>query len=96
MSDEPLARIEAQVTHLVEGHEELRTGQDELRGGQLLILKRLDKLEIGQEGLTDDIKGLADGQAALRIEMQRGFAEVREEIGRRVDPLETAVRSLRG
>lgn len=101
MTDDRLAAIEQHLAHLLAGQEqlragqdELRAGQDELRAGQIVLITRVDKLEIGQENLRDDLKALADGQRALQIEIRQGLADLREDIGRRLDPLEIAVRNL--
>ena len=56
--------------------------------------RRLDRLEIGQELMRDDIKHLAEGQASIVEQIARGFAEMRQYIDDRLVPLEVAVREL--
>jgi predicted nucleic acid-binding Zn-ribbon protein len=41
---------------------------------------RLVAVEVGQEALRHDIQTVAEGQASLREAMERGFAELREEM----------------
>jgi hypothetical protein len=57
---------------------------------------RLDRLNQDMHLLHEDnidrFKLLAEGHEGIRQEMARGFAELREEMGRRLDPLEAAVR----
>ena len=38
--------------------------------------RRLDRLEVNQELMRDDIKHLAEGQAAIVESIARGFAEM--------------------
>jgi len=56
--------------------------------------RRLDRLEINQELMRDDIKHLAEGQAGIVEQIARGFAEMRQYIDERLVPLEVAVREL--
>ena len=54
---------------------------------------RLTKVEVTQESMRDDIKMLAEGHAATQAMMERGFADIKEHIDRRIDPLERALKA---
>jgi hypothetical protein len=49
-------------------------------------------MHVLHEQLRADIRAIAEYPAASRSEMQRGFAELRELINSRIDPLDAAVR----
>jgi peptidoglycan hydrolase CwlO-like protein len=110
MSDDRLERIAATVNSLVAGQAELQAGQAELRTGQAELRasvdslhkrqdgfeRRLSRVEILQEEMRDDIKGIAEGHAATQAAVQRGFDTLKAHLDRRIDPLEYAVRKLMG
>ena len=85
---------------------ELKTGQAELRSDVTELKTSVGRLESGQdelrrhmhvlhEDVVDRIKAIPTN-GPTRAEMTRGFEELREVIGRRLDPLEAAVRRLSG
>ena len=90
--------LRGEVVGLRAGQDELRAGQEELRAGQIVLHNRFDRLErkteMEFEQLHDKVDLIAEGHGALEIKMDKGFAELREEIGRRLDPLERVVRDL--
>jgi len=69
--------------------QELRTDVQELRtdvrdlGHQMRVL---------HEDVIDRIKAIPDPTETIRREMRTGFAELREEMNRRIEPLELTVR----
>jgi chromosome segregation ATPase len=81
--------LKADVGRLDVGFAELQDNQVSLH----LQLARLDqKVHVLHEANLDQFKLLAEGQVSIRQEITRGFSELREEMGRRLDPLEAAVR----
>lgn len=78
------------------GFDQLVVGQDELRVGQISLGNRFDRLErkteIALEQLQDEVRHIAEGHTALEIKMDKGFAELREDLDRRLYPLERTVR----
>jgi exonuclease VII small subunit len=99
-----LDRVEAGQTRLESGQAQLESGQAKLESGQAKLESGQAKLESGQdelrrhmyvlhEDVIDRIKAIpTDGPT--KAEMKQGFDELREVIGRRLDPLEAAVRRL--
>jgi chromosome segregation ATPase len=81
--------LKADVGRLNVGFAELQDSQVSLH----VQLARLDqKVHVLHEANLDQFKLLAEGQVSIRQEIARGFSELREEMGRRLDPLELAVR----
>lgn len=81
--------LKADVGRLDVGFAELQDNQVSLH----VQLARLDqKVHVLHEANLDQFKLLAEGQVSIRQEIARGFSELREEMGRRLDPLEAAVR----
>jgi len=81
--------LKANVGRLDVGFAELQDNQVSLH----VQLARLDqKVHVLHEANLDQFKLLAEGQVRIRQEITRGFSELREEMGRRLDPLEAAVR----
>jgi chromosome segregation ATPase len=89
--DEKVSRLETRVNHVDIKIDHLESSLAELRVGQGRIEKRLDKVEVTQEDLIDQIKLVAEGHAATQIMMKQGFDDLREQIGRRLEPLERTV-----
>ena len=93
-----ITELRGDVTELHGGQDRLREGQDELRAGQILLHNRFERFErttdIAFEQLHEKVDLIAEGHRALEIKMDKGFAELREDIGRRLDPLERVVRDL--
>jgi len=73
---------------------------DDLKAGQTRLGARLEELDsdlrrhmlVLHEDLVDRIKTIADPSASLRREIAAGDAAVREDLSRRIDPLELTVR----
>ena len=61
----------------------------ELRDGQLSLSRQMRVLH---EDVIRNIKAIPDPRAAMREEIRSAFAELREELERRIGPLETTVR----
>jgi DNA anti-recombination protein RmuC len=81
--------LKADVGRLDVGFAELQDNQVSLH----VQLARLDqKVHVLHEANLDQFKLLAEGQVSIRQEIARGFSELREEMGRRLDPLKAAVR----
>ena len=107
MSDDRLARVEdkldgvvatqapltRQVGTLVEGQATLTVGLEEVRTHLIRVDKRLDRLEVGQEQMRDDIKQIAEGHAVTQAAIARSTETVIAHIDKRIDPLEKAVRA---
>jgi chromosome segregation ATPase len=74
--------------------DELRKDVGSLRDGQARIETRLDKVEVNLEEVRDDVKQIAEGHGALLVQIQKQGTEILEETGRRLDPLEAAVRKF--
>ena len=70
----------------------LQTSVHSLHTGQLRHEQRMARLEVLHEDSMDAIKQIAESHAATQILMQKGFADLREAIDRRLDPLEATVR----
>jgi chromosome segregation ATPase len=78
-----VAAFEAEVRNGVGTlREEMRATADELRRHMGVL----------HEEAMDRIAAMPESVDALRVEMTRGFADITEMIGRRLDPLETTVR----
>ena len=103
MSEERWDRIESKIDALTTDVGALKTdvgrlnaGFVEMQDNQVSLhvqLARLDQeMHVLHEATLDQFKLLAEGHEGIRQEMARGFAELREEVGRRLDPLEAAVR----
>lgn len=104
--EQRLDSLETGQTALQSGQAALQVGQSALEARQAAVESGLARLESRQdehhrhmrvlhEDLVDRIKAIqTDGPT--RAEMQRGFDELRESVGRRLDPLEAAVRRLTG
>ena len=89
MSEERLTRLEEKVDALQAemraGHAELRAGQEGL-GHQMRVL---------HEQTLDNIKALAPDFDPIRREFKHADAELREDIDRRLTPLEALARTRR-
>jgi chromosome segregation ATPase len=83
--------VEGQAS-LVRGQATLTTGLDEVRIHLVRVDKRLEKLEVGQEEIRDNIKQLAESHAVTRAAIARSTEAVIAHIDKRIDPLEAAVR----
>jgi hypothetical protein len=85
MSEERFDRIDRKLT-------ELDTGLGDVN-------RRIDDLDRHMHVLHEDVIGriaaMPDNTARLEARMDRGFADLKETIGRRLDPLEAAVRRIR-
>ena len=106
MSADLLARIEAKLETLATKEdlkafptkEDLKDElKDFVRKGDLTsalapIERRLDKLEVNQEQMRDEIKLIAEGHAATQELVLREGEKTRKYIDDRVAPLEDAVR----
>ena len=57
------------------------------------IDKRLDKLEIGQEEIKDQIQQVAEGHAATQAAVDRAKDAIIAHIDERIAPLEQAMRA---
>lgn len=97
--EERLGRLEAGQTRLEAGQAQLEAGQTRLEAGQTRLESTQEELglhmRVLHEDLVDRIKALPT-DAVTRADMKREFQEMRETIGRRLDPLEAAVRRLSG
>jgi len=85
MSEERFDRIEARLDRLEGGQEALRADVGDLRRHMGVL----------HEEVLDRIQTLAFDPAPLRREYQAGDAIVREELSRRIEPLESAMRRRR-
>ena len=50
------------------------------------------QMHVLHEEVLDRIAAIPDARESLRLEIRAGFAEIREEFNRRLDPLELTVR----
>ena len=103
MSEERFDRLEVKVSAVQADVQELKVdvrqlktdvGQikgiiTELRDGQLSLSRQMRVLH---EDVIRNIKAIPDPRAAMREEIRSAFAELREELERRIGPLETTVR----
>jgi regulator of replication initiation timing len=89
------ARLVDDVCELKVGQARLIDDVTQLQAGQTRTETRLDKLEINQEKMRDDIKLIAESHGALGIQMEKGFQSLHEVIDRRLTPLENAMRNWR-
>jgi len=89
MSEERFDRIEQRL-------DRLETGQARLETGQQALTTRVDDLHhqmlILHEKVIDQIKAIPDPVPQLERMMDTKIEGLREEIGRRLDPLEAVVR----
>ena len=103
MSEERLTRIENTLTEVRTDVEELRSGQaelrtdvQELRSGQTELRAEVrdlgHQMRVLHEDVIDRIKAIPDPTEVLRRAMKTGFSELRDEMNRRIDPLELTVR----
>jgi hypothetical protein len=51
----------------------------------------LDKVEIRLEDLSDQVKQVAEGHAAILSAVARGFSELDDKIAKRFGPIEAAL-----
>ncbi len=104
--EEHLDRLEGGHGHLQVGQAALERGQADLHTGQTDLRAAVTRLqskqdELGRhmrvlhEDLIDRIEAIPT-DCPTKAEMKREFAELREAIGRRLDPLEATVRRLSG
>jgi chromosome segregation ATPase len=92
--DGQLDRVDGQLDR-VDGRFDRVDGRlDRVDGRFDRIDGRLDKLEINHETLSHEMRLLAEAQASSHDAMTRGFNDLREELDRRLGPIETAVRGL--
>ena len=101
--DERFDRTEVRLDRLEQGQQAMRTKVGELRAGQESLRA---ELRAGQEELRrhmgvlheevmDRIQALTFDPDPLRREFRAADDAVREDIGRRLDPIEAAFRSKR-
>jgi outer membrane murein-binding lipoprotein Lpp len=107
MSEERFNRIETKLDGIVADVSQLKAGQAALVGdvsqlvgavsnlqvGQAQAERRLDKLEIVQEEMRDNIKLIAESHGAIQIQLEKGFQGLHEALDRRLVPLEIAMRN---
>jgi hypothetical protein len=93
-------RIETRLDGLEVGQARLRsdvTGLKAdvsgLKAGQIRIETRLNKVQVGLEDVSDRVKQVAEGHAAVLAAIERGVRTVCGHIDKRVAPLETVVRN---
>jgi len=87
-----LATVEAGQRALEARQQSLETRQGSLEAGQTRIEARLDKVEITQEAMRDEIKQIAEGHAATQVAIERGAQVVCDHIDKRIGPIEDMVR----
>lgn len=91
-----IQEIRTDVRELRTDVQELRAGQNELRADFTTL--RTEVRDMGHlmrvlhEDVIECIKAIPDPTETIRREMKAGFAELREEMNRRIDPLELTVR----
>ena len=100
MSEERFQRIETRLDTIVADVSDLKAGQaalvedvSHLKAGQIRAEGRLDKIEIVQEEMRDNIKQIAESHAATQILLEKGFQGLHEALDRRLVPLEIAMRN---
>lgn len=93
--------LQVSVEELRSGQRELQTGLEEVRAGQMVVRSdletRIDNLDRRMHVLHEDVIGRIAAlptDVPTRAEMHRALADLNESIGRRLDPLEEAVRRL--
>jgi len=97
MSEERFDRIEERLDRLESGQADLRTGMADLRTDVADL--RTDVVDLRRhmlvlhEQVIDTIKAIPDPVPQLERMMDTKIAGLREEIGRRLDPLEHIVRT---
>ncbi len=72
----------------------LKGGLEEVRAGQVVMERRLGRVEVVQEEMRDLIRQIAEGHAATQDLVRRESTETRAMIDRRLLPLEESVRQL--
>lgn len=82
MSEECLDRIETELGLLRTDVNRLQTGQDDLRR----------EMRVLHEDVISTIKATSDPMPACERMIKASSADLREEIGQRLDPLEAIVR----
>jgi hypothetical protein len=90
MSEEAFDRIEQHLNRL---QTEVRTGLADVQSKIADVDRHMHVLH---EDAMGAIRGISEHKLATHAEMTRGFAEIKELIARRVDPLELADRHLSG
>jgi chromosome segregation ATPase len=80
------AEMRADIAGLKEGQDSLLAGQEDL-GRQMRVL---------HEDAISRIKAIPEYSGPTKQEFERGLADIRETIGRRLDPLEATARRLSG
>lgn len=89
MSDERLGRIETIQDQLLAGQARL---ESHVAGLESRVTDLDRHMRVLHEDLVDRITAIADPTAMLRREIREGDAAVREDLTRRLDPLELVVR----
>jgi hypothetical protein len=89
MSEERFDRIELRLDRLEDGQLELRAQIGRL-GGRIDDLDR--HMHVLHEDVITRIAAIPEYTGPTRAEMQQGFADLREAIERRLDPLEVIER----
>ena len=100
MSEERFDRIDQKLTALESRFGDVDRRIDgldrRLESGLGDVNRRIDDLDHQMHVLHEDVIGriaaIPDNTARLEARMDRGFADLKETIGRRLDPLEAAVR----
>lgn len=103
MSEERFDRIEQRLDRLesgqtetnrrLDGVEERLTGVEDRLGGVEGRLGELDRhMHLLHEQAMANLAAVADSVITMKREVAQGFANLQEVIGRRLDPLEVAVR----
>ena len=110
MSEQRLIRIEerldTQQAEMRTGFDELRTGSNEMRADINALRAGLDELRadhkdhvrqtgVMHEEVLDRIAPLAPDFRPIRREVQTADAELKENIERRLEPIEAAVKAAR-
>lgn len=103
MSEERFKKIETKLDNLGKGQEELKRDVGGLKKDVSGLKKDVNDLKIGQvelrrhmgvlhEEVLDRIQALAFDPEPLRREFKAGISDLREELVRRIEPLEAAAR----
>jgi len=101
MIEERLTALETKVDDLAQSHAELRTEvtglRTEMRGGFAEVRGEMGDLRhymgVLHEDTVDKIKALTPDPDGIRSEFRAADDALREEINRRLDPVERAVRA---
>lgn len=98
MSEERFDRIDGRLDRLEAGQRELTVDVTGLKTAVVALDNRVDTLDRHMHVLHEDtlsrIAAMFEEPLATKREMNRGFAELKELILRRIEPLEVAVRGL--